>query len=68
VLRECVVGLHLLIWTVAAIRSAAIPALEMISSGEDHVGAFKVVIIGFKRGRFLFAPARRILTHLSILS
>jgi hypothetical protein len=58
----------MIVWAVPASRSAAVTALEMVSGGEDHVGAFVVKIFGFKRRLLYFALARRILTHFSILS
>lgn len=40
----------------------------MIGRGEDHVDAFEIVISRFKHGELLFAIARLILTHSSIVS
>jgi len=61
-------GFRGLVGTVPASRSAAVAALEMVSGGEDHVGAFVVIVFGFKRRRFLTWLARWILAHFSILS
>jgi hypothetical protein len=52
----------------AASRSAAVSALQMVSGSENHIGPLEVVIIGFKRRQMLGALMRWILVHGFILS